>query len=225
MAKPGSFGMCELCGSRKTKAAMVGHLRSCAGACDATKGPTSGLVQLRAQAKGGPLYWLDLEVRRDAKLGALDTFLRRVWLECCGHLSAFHVGGFTYSVYVDREYGYEPDERNMNHRIGDVVRSVGQRFDYEYDFGSTTELTLQVWGVREGVIGRSPVRLLARSEPPVWPCHICQKPATWVCVYCISEGNPFCCAVHTKEHGCEDEAFLPVVNSPRMGVCGYTGSV
>jgi hypothetical protein len=36
-------------------------------------------------------------------------------------------------------------------------------------------------------------------------------------------GSPFACAAHESTHPCEDEAFLPVVNSPRMGVCGYAG--
>ena len=26
-----------------------------------------------------------------------------------------------------------------------------------------------------------------------------------------------------RNHDCGEEAILPVVNSPRMGVCGYTG--
>lgn len=34
--------------------------------------------------------------------------------------------------------------------------------------------------------------------------------------------NPFYCDTHAAARG-DEWAFLPVVNSPRMGVCGYTG--
>jgi hypothetical protein len=36
--------------------------------------------------------------------------------------------------------------------------------------------------------------------------------------------NPFYCELHSEDHDCEEaEMLLPVVNSPRMGMCGYTG--
>jgi len=205
---------------------MRGHLRNCAAAHDAPKGNKSRVFQIRVHGRHDPVFWVDVEVKRDARLRVMDDFLRRLWLECCGHLSAFHIDGFTYPVIVDREYGFRRDERSMNYRIGDVLHGPGHRFAYEYDFGSTTELVLQVWGWRDGVLGRSPVRLLARNGVPAWPCQVCGRPATLVCVHCRYEGNPFYCADHTSADDPEHEqAFLPVVNSPRMGVCGYTGAV
>ena len=35
-----------------------------------------------------PEYWLHVEGRETASLQQLDSLLRRVWLECCGHMSA-----------------------------------------------------------------------------------------------------------------------------------------
>lgn len=40
--------------------------------------------------------------------------------------------------------------------------------------------------------------------------------------------SPFFCDLHAQQHAeerhdAEDYMFLPVVNSPRMGMCGYTG--
>ncbi len=221
MAKKNSFGICELCGARQSKAGIMAHLCKCLAEGGPLKGSPSELLQLRVQAKGSSVYWIDLEVRREARLKALDDFLRRVWLECCGHLSAFHINGVTYSVVVDRELGAALS-RSMNCRIGDVL-TVGERFRHEYDFGSTTELTGQVWGLREGVIGRPPVRALARNEAPVWPCEVCGAPATLICGACADGEIGFCCDQHADQHGCGEEAMLPVVNSPRMGVCGYTG--
>ena len=87
------------------------------------------------------------------------------------------------------------------------------------------ERPVDVRGVRPGRIGRRAVRLAARNIPLVWPCADCGEPATHVCAVCVAEdGNPFACAAHAKAHPCEEgEALRPVVNSPRMGVCGYGG--
>jgi hypothetical protein len=80
-----------------------------------------------------------------------------------------------------------------------------------------------VIGERTGQPGRAAVRLLARNTPPLWPCAICGQPATLVCAYCLTcDQNAFVCATHQRQHVCDGEGFLPVVNSPRVGVCGYT---
>ncbi len=42
---------------------------------------------------------------------------------------------------------------------------------------------------------------------------------------CIAEAaNPFVCATQAARHPCGDQALLPVVNSPRMGVCAYSAA-
>ena len=205
---------------------MNKHLALCAFRHDRPEGPPSDLFQLRVEGKGAPMFWLDVEVKGESPLRRLDDLLRRVWLECCGHMSAFETGGLRYSVVVDNEFGPARNERSMSTKVSQVLTSPGQRLSYEYDFGSTTELTLRVINRRIGAIGRSAARLLARNEPPVWLCAACDAPATLVCPFCRDESNPFVCARHAAEHGCADEeSLLPVVNSPRMGVCGYTGDV
>ena len=193
--------------------------------------PSSTFTQSHA-ALGLPAYWLDLEVKADAKLEALDRFLRQLWLECCGHLSAFRIGAVNYfsrgyDFGVARgfgSFGWQPAERTMNVKLYEALPAIGKRFEYEYDFGSTTSLRLELMGERMGRTGRPAARLLARNTPPVWPCAICGQPATLVCAYCLQEeGNAFVCGTHRRQHACgQQEGFLPVVNSPRMGVCGYT---
>jgi hypothetical protein len=220
------FGVCELCTTRTSKAAMLRHLARCAPQHDRTDGIPCDLFQLRVEGRGAPMFWLDVEVKGTSPIRRLDDLLRHVWLECCGHLSALETGGFRYSVVVDNEFGVEPNERSMSAKVSQVLTSPGQRLSYEYDFGSTTELTLRLISVRTGMIGRSAARVLARNEPPAWTCGACDAPATLVCPYCMGHDNPFVCARHAPEHACaEDESFLPVVNSPRMGVCGYTGEI
>jgi hypothetical protein len=79
-----------------TRARAQKHLAARAPAHDMPKGATQRLVQIRAMAPGLPAYWLDLEVKADVKLEALDRFLRQPWLECCGHLSVFRTGAVNY---------------------------------------------------------------------------------------------------------------------------------
>lgn len=217
MARTTSYGICELCGKRTSKAGMTRHLASHLAKGD-EEGESRRLLRLRVLAAYAPLYRLDLEVDAGGTLADLDAVLRDTWLECCGHLSAFTIGGARYGVVPDDVFG----ERDMEVPIGDVAK-VGTTFRHEYDFGSTTELKLRVQGEREGSIDGRPQRLLARNEPPAWRCSVCGAPATMIDTESIYDtGEPFRCDEHAAE--VEDEWTLsPVVNSPRMGVCGYEG--
>ena len=206
MSRRSSFGVCEACGARTGKAAMLAHLRKCLPAT--TGGVPSEALLVRAQAPGAPMFWLDCALKPEAKLKELDRLLRRTWLECCGHLSEF--------------YGAGRRKISMSMRVGDALDSERNRLGYEYDFGSTTERVIGLSGVVAAGLGK-PVRVVARNEPPVWPCDLCGQPATMVCAQCVYEGRGFCCALHAKKHACGNDMLLPVVNSPRMGVCGYTG--
>ncbi len=232
MARGISKGRCRLCGGEYSKSGMTRHLQMCqtrkeaATEVAARKTRPVRLFHLVAGGRFAPMYWMHLEAPADATLADLDDFLRATWLECCGHMSAIETGGLRYSVVVDNEFGPDRNERSMSTKVSQVLTSPGQRLSYEYDFGSTTELTLRFISARTGIIGRPAARLLARNEPPVWKCATCDAPATLVCPFCMGEDNPFVCARHAREHTCaDDESFLPVVNSPRMGVCGYTGEV
>jgi hypothetical protein len=181
------------------------------------------VAQIRVDFPGSP-FWLDLDVKANATMRQVDQFLRNIWLECCGHLSSFEVGDSRYVVAMsDGFFGPEPGERSMNTSVSAALPSVGSTFRYEYDYGSTTLLRLKVIALRHAPSRRNAVRLLARNESPVWKCTECGEPAVTLCSYCIYERPAFVCEAHVNEHECDQEAMLPVVNSPRMGVCGYTG--
>ena len=162
------------------------------------------------------MYWLHVEVGARRSLAELDAFLRDIWLECCGHLSAFEIAGARYSVAPDDEWLHE---RSMDARLGDVV-APGTTFGHEYDYGSTTELKLSFKGEREGRSSGDPVRLLARNEAPVWTCAVCGAPATLIDPLAGYDEDAFYCDEHATE-ALEEDLVLPVVNSPRMGVCAY----
>ena len=203
-----STGTCELCKQQTSKSQMTRHVAQCAPEHDASGGQET-IVQLRIDADGDPRYWLYVEARASASLQQLDSLIRRTWLECCGHLSAFWAGR---------------SELAMGTEMGSAFPRKRVTFSYEYDFGSTTALKGHVVGTRNGCLGRAAVRLLARNDPFDWRCANCSRPAVIVCPFCIPEDDCLFCEAHAQEHPCaEEEVYLPVVNSPRMGVCGYVG--
>jgi hypothetical protein len=215
-----STGKCQLCDANVSKRQMVRHLATCA----YPEGKdVAAVAQIRVDVPASP-FWLDLDIKMNATMRQLDDFLREIWLECCGHLSSFNIGPTRYVVAMsDGFFGPEPDERSMNTRVSAALPAVGSVFTYEYDYGSTTVLRLKGIAQRHAPSRRDVVRLLARNDAPAWKCTECDNTAASLCSYCVYEGNAFVCEAHIDEHKCGDEAMLPVVNSPRMGVCGYTG--
>ncbi len=104
----------------------------------------------------------------------------------------------------------------------DKVLRPGLKFFHEYDFGTTTHLALKVVAEQENRLSKNAIYLLARNLPPPIKCARCEAPATQVCVECIDTEAGWLCGAHAEKHRHQD-MFLPVVNSPRVGMCGYTG--
>lgn len=213
-----SQGTCYFCKETYSKRGIARHLR----ACDAKEAHEKEIQSAGGRRKslfhivadGYRTYWLHLEMPADATLGDLDSFLRSIWLECCGHLSAFRVNGTSYDSHPG---GGWRSSKSMNVKLGKVL-SPKMEFEHEYDFGSTTHLSIRVLDQHEGWLSKDeePVRIMARNEPPKAECVNCGQPATQIDVY---EWVVLCdeCAEE------QAEGWLPLVNSPRTGVCGYTG--
>jgi len=221
-----SYGKCFLCGGTFAKNTIGRHLKNCAPAHDTGRGKPVRLFHLSVEGRYAPYYWMHLEIPASATLADLDDFLRAVWLECCGHLSAFTIDNISYELdtgMVDAMwkefFGPIRPTRHMNVKLYNVL-SVGKVFSHEYDFGTTTELKLKVVGERQGSRPIKGVRVLARNYAPVFTCIKCGQPARWV--YTWGEYETYCDA-HAREHEDWGEGFLPLVNSPRVGKCGYTG--
>ncbi len=212
-------GKCNLCNTTFSKAAMTKHLKSCIQREETpARRKKTRLFHLLVEGSGMPDYWMHLEVPAGATLQDLDSFLRDIWLECCGHLSAFTIEEVSYAIEPQKDLG----DKGMKVKLGKVL-APGMKFIHEYDFGTTTELKLKVVEEREGERGDEPVRILARNEPPKIMCESCGKLATYVCTQCMYEGEAWLCDDCAREHGCGEDMLLPVVNSPRVGMCGYTG--
>ena len=213
-------GVCSYCQSETSKGTAFKHIATCPGrqaaveAAEAKPGTVEPIYYLRVQDAYVKNFWMDLEVRGSAKLKDLDKYLRAIWLECCGHLSQFTAGGFGGRV------------AGMTRPVGDVFAD-GSEWVHLYDYGDTSETLVRAVGAREGKpTTKHPVALLVRNAPPELPCMECQNPARWFCRECqIEENKPgTLCDAHRAKHPHEDYGGpVPLVNSPRLGTCGYVG--
>lgn len=208
--KPTNEGKCFVCDERITHMAATRHMTPCIEkhSVNEKKDQTIYLMKIA----GGSKFWMYVEMQGKATLADLDEFLRQKWLECCGHLSVFNVRGNEY--YSDPS---EPGDESMDHAIAGIFED-GIRWTYEYDFGSTTELTGTVLSVRQGHMADL-IRRIARNYMPHETCEDCDAPAEAVCSSC----SEFVCEDCAEDHECGEEMLLSVANSPRMGVCAYEG--
>jgi hypothetical protein len=218
------YGTCCLCNKQITKAGATRHLKQCMAAHETPGRRTAEFLHLRVDDFSAGLYWLDLAIKSGASLVSLDEFLRAIWLECCGHLSVFEIGSVHYLCDDYDDPNPYTGETWMDVPISRALAPAVTKFVYRYDFGTTTTLRLRVVRRYKAATEKEAVRLLARNEPPVWPCDVCGQPATKICPVCAYTDSPyFYCNKHTSKHRCEYGGFLPVVNSPRMGMCAYSG--
>lgn len=229
-------GYCKFCGKEYTRSGILRHLGTCK---NRKKKLENESVKKRCKyftiaiwGKYTKDYWIILETSENTALKELDKFIREIWVECCGHLSAFTINGIQYESNPSTDRFWGISSKNMNYRLKDVI-DVGDAILYEYDFGSITELVLNIHSVREGDKRNSEIVILSRNNPPKIICSNCeQNNATWVNPLAYCEGTPFWCDECLHKECSEDEEdeydwpefFLPVCNSPRMGVCGYEGS-
>jgi hypothetical protein len=172
--------------------------------------PTQLYCHIEVQAD---VMFLHLLVQASAKMKVIDSFLKDIWLECCGHLSAF---------------GHKDFKIKMSDTVEDVF-TPRIKIHHDYDFGTTTRVFLKglkYYHLDEG----KKILLLSRNEPLKILCDACKlKPAVEICSVCVyNYDDSYFCTECSEIHAVkcedfEDYARMPVVNSPRMGECGYTG--
>ena len=216
--KKQSKGKCTFCNKEMTRGGLAKHLSACSKRQEAITGRKSGkeqnLYHLLVQDRYVSDFWLHLEMNGSAKLKDLDSYLRAIWLECCGHMSQFSIDG------------WRGEEISMSKKVDQVFR-VGLELTHIYDFGTESETLVKALGVRQGKpLTSHPIMLMARNNQPEAFCMECKKPATKLCVECLYDENVFgmLCDKHAKTHP-HDNYGEPVglVNSPRLGMCGYDG--
>lgn len=204
-----------------TKGGLTRHLSSCTerqeaieAAAQSQEAPEQNVYHLQVYAARSTDFWLHLEMKGSATLHDLDAYLRSIWLECCGHLSQFYRG--------DRR-----GREISNGKRADLVFEPGVELTHMYDFGTSSETNIKVYDVRKGyALSPHPIFLMARNNPPEMECMECEESASWLCVECVYEmgTSGMLCDEHADAHPHVDYGGLtPLVNSPRVGKCGYDG--
>jgi len=223
-ARKKAKGNCKFCGRKMTSGGLVRHLISCEDREKAVnhanennrKAQEQRLYHLFIKNSHNSDFWLHLELNGNARLKELDDYLRSIWLECCGHMSKFTIGNNAWGR----------DEISMNRKVYQTLK-VDMEMTHVYDFGSSTETSIKVVDARWGKpFTAHPIFLMARNEMPKATCDHCNKEAKWLLEDFESfDGGELLCEQH-KEEEMDDEYsdyLLEFVNSPRFGVCGYTG--
>jgi len=218
--KPESHGTCAYCGEVITKRSVTKHLDKCPNRLEVLQSvatssrPVETLWHLRVQDAYDKDFWLDLEMAGTATLEKLDKYLRAIWLECCGHLSKFTIGGWG---------GMDVGKA----RKADSIFEPGLVLRHLYDFGTTSETDIKVVDTRQGKpTTKHPIALLARNILPEAVCQECGQPAKWLCIECLYEEDMtgHLCDEHVEEHPHDSYGEpMPLFNSPRTGICGYEG--
>jgi len=135
--RPESRGTCTYCTEVLTKRSVSKHMKSCTkilesvAAAENSDRPVENLWHLRIYDAYDKDFWLDLEISGSASLEKLDAYLRAIWLECCGHLSQFTIGGWS-------------GQKIAKARKADSVFDIGLVLRHQYDFGTTSETDIKV---------------------------------------------------------------------------------
>lgn len=211
MSQESYEGICCYCNEIVTNRTAGKHLEKCKEKTlfdsQFSKENNFKFFTLLVEATYDKSYWIIVEVSSVLTLKNVDKFLRDIWLECCGHLSAF---------------SFKRNEIAKSKKLYDVFQK-GLLLDYEYDFGSTTYLKIKVLSQLDSS-DEKPIRILAINKKPEILCFACKKKnSVYDCTFCGEE----LCESCAKTHKCfidEGEEFIAdKVNSPRSGVCGYDG--
>jgi hypothetical protein len=199
---------------------MARHLAACpsrrkvVAETDAAPGDDARLFHLQVRDAWSGEYWLNLEIDGNAPLGKLDSYLRAIWLECCGHASQFSVNG------------WRGKPISMTRKIHQAFHTDAE-LTHIYDFGTESVTLVAAVDDRTGKpTTQRPIALMARNNTPVVKCQECGSTAAFLCQECRIEHDELgtLCASHGASHPHEEYGDLvPLVNSPRVGLCGYTG--
>lgn len=204
-------GRCRLCQNAYSARGIPRHLASC-WKRNGAAGPTGeGGVLLNIEAPGR-WYWLSVCAPASTKLQQLDRFLKDIWMnDGCGHLSRF----------LQRSDAWR-ETAPKRATLAELL-PPGTSIVYLYDMGDTTAVYVRSVAA---VPAPENITILARNEPPRIPCNICQAPATEICAPCETTNqytSTELCQDCAKVHRCDPYSLLPLVNSPRTGICGYDG--
>ena len=131
-------------------------------------------------------------------------------------------------IWRSSKFNKEFANVGINSYIDDIAKEI--KMDIENQDTTQIDKQISIEDKIYHVIGnfvkikQKAVRLLGRNAPYHFSCSVCGKEAAYLCCECQwTQDNPFLCEDCAREH--EHGSMLPVVNSPRMGVCAYCGEM
>lgn len=218
-------GKCYYCNKELTERTIKRHIKNCSDIKkvisdeikDNKKTRNQFIISMKDKYNKNT-YCIYLSIDENLQLQHLDKFTRDVWVECCGHLSSFYIDEMKYDDNSNELY-------QMNVKLKEVL-SVGQKFEYQYDFGDTTYIILEVVDEIEVSNKHSQIEILARNDENHYTCSKCGEKAQY---YQYETNNFLCekCADELDEDEFEEsmteELYGDYFNSPRDGMCGYVG--
>lgn len=207
-------GICTTCNESIAKRSALKHVDSCFLANNDTKSKENRTFVIRVN-DGPGIFWIYIAVPVTDTLEDLDWYIKKLWLECCGHMSMFEIGENCYNAYPEPGHG----DKSMDVPLNKVFEP-GATAKYEYDFGTPTELVFEVVREYSSKTKDDSIKLLMRNEMPKVMCQACEDQAAFICSYCQM---PSCKKCRKKDECGDMDSFLPFVNSPRTGQCGYGG--
>ena len=203
---------CYYCNKELTERTIKRHMKNCSEMkksidekrIDDKEKRNQFIIAIKPKYDGNE-YCIYLSIDGTLGLVHIDQFIRDIWVECCGHLSGFKIRGKFYQ------------DHSMNTKLNDILDS-DEKFEYEYDFGSTTHLILEVVDIIQVPSSFSQIEIIARNHEIKHECQICGVEAKyfnyekdeWECESCIDKDDDMI-------------SEFDYCNSPRDGVCGYDG--
>lgn len=217
-------GRCYYCNKELTERTIKRHIKNCPNIKEiisdeiiANKKTRNQFIISMKDKYNKNTYCIYLSIDENLQLQHLDKFIKDIWVECCDHLSSFYINEIRYDDNSNELY-------QMNVKLKEVL-SVGQKFEYEYDFGDTTYIILEVVDKIEVSNNHSQIEILARNNEIHYTCSKCGEKAQY---YQYETNNFLCgkCADKLDEDEFEEELEElcgDYFNSPRDCVCGYLG--
>ena len=187
-------GICYYCNKELTERTIKRHMKTCSEIEKVIeeKKTECHIVRNQYVLSIKPKYDKDkycmyLSIDGDLSLKHIDKFIRDIWVECCNHLSMFKISGCIFH------------QDDMAVTINEII-SEGSKMEYIYDFGSSTELELEVVEIKQVPVSYSQIQIIARNCEGGSPRH-------GVCGYVedkVAE-NKYLPGNTTKYHGCKQK--------------------
>lgn len=156
-------GKCYYCNKELTERTIKRHMKNCLEMKKVIEEEIKGVKEVRDQFiisikdKNNPsVYCIYISIDANLQLHHLDKLIRDIWVECCGHLSTFYIDKEMYHDNSDGQY-------EMNFYLKDVL-NVDKKFEYQYDFGSATNLILEVVDMITVPSKFSQIEIIARNN-------------------------------------------------------------